>query len=94
MFVAQVLPPFTLYPGFATCFANCLSLRQAAELAAAQRAAALGQLTDETGVPAWLTIPSWYLIGTADHVVPPSLQRSMATPAKAHISEFDAGHLG
>jgi|SRR5713101_3570368 len=83
-----------LYPGFATCFANGLSARQAAELAATQRPAALGQLTDQTGVPAWLTIPSWYLIGTADHVVPPSLQRSMATRAKAHISTFDAGHLG
>jgi pimeloyl-ACP methyl ester carboxylesterase len=84
----------SLYSGFATCFANGLSPSQAAELAATQRPAALGQLVDQTGVPAWLTIPSWYLVGTADHAVPPSLQRSMATRANAHISEFDAGHLG
>lgn len=84
----------TLYAGFAKCFANGLSPNQAAELAVAQRPAALGQLTDQTGVPAWLTIPSWYLIGTADHVIPPNDQRSMATRANAHISEFDGGHLG
>lgn len=84
----------SLYPGFANCFANGLSPRQAAELAVTQRPAALGQLIDKTGVPAWLTIPSWYLIGTADHAVPPSLQRFMATRANAHISEFGGGHLG
>jgi pimeloyl-ACP methyl ester carboxylesterase len=84
----------SLYPGFASCFANGLSASQAAELAVAQRPAALGQLIDKTGVPAWLTIPSWYLIGTNDHAVPPELQRFMATRANAHISEFDGGHLG
>jgi pimeloyl-ACP methyl ester carboxylesterase len=84
----------SLYPGFATCFANGLSPRQASALAAAQRPAALAQLFDQTGVPAWLTIPSWDLIGTADNVVPASLQRSMANRAKAHISEFGGGHLG
>jgi pimeloyl-ACP methyl ester carboxylesterase len=84
----------SLYPGFATCFANGLSPRQASALAAAQRPAALAQLFDQSGVPAWLTIPSWDLIGTADNVVPASLQRSMANRAKAHISEFGGGHLG
>jgi pimeloyl-ACP methyl ester carboxylesterase len=84
----------SLYPGFANCFANGLSASQAAELAATQRPAALGQLIDKTGVPAWLTIPSWYLIGKADRAVPPNLQRFMATRANAHISEFGGGHLG
>jgi len=84
----------SLYPGFASCFANGLSQSQAPVLAAAQRPAALAQLFDQTGVPAWLSIPSWDLIGTADNVIPASLQRSMATRAKAHISEFEAGHLG
>jgi pimeloyl-ACP methyl ester carboxylesterase len=84
----------SLYPGFATCFANGLSPRQASALAAAQRPAALAQLFDQTAVPAWLTIPSWDLIGTADNVIPASLQRSMANRAKAHISEFGGGHLG
>src|SRR6266851_4869317 len=84
----------SLYPGFATCFPNGLSPRQASALAAAQRPAALAQLFDQTAVPAWLTIPSWDLIGTADNVIPASLQRSMANRAKAHISEFGGGHLG
>jgi pimeloyl-ACP methyl ester carboxylesterase len=84
----------SLYSGFANCFANGLSPSQAAELAVTQRPAALGQLIDKTGVPAWLSIPSWYLIGNADRTVPPSLQRFMATRANAHISEFGGGHLG
>ena len=27
---------------------------------------------------AWKTIPSWYLVGTADHVLPAAEQRAMA----------------
>jgi pimeloyl-ACP methyl ester carboxylesterase len=44
-------------------------------------------------VPAWLTIPSWALVGTADHVIPPAELVSMANRAHAHIEYVDAGHL-
>jgi pimeloyl-ACP methyl ester carboxylesterase len=84
----------SLYPGFAKCFANGLSAQRAAELAATQRPAALGVVTDQTGVPAWKTIPSWALIGTADNVIPEAQQTMMATHANARIRHFNAGHLG
>lgn len=85
----------SLYPGFAACFANGLSPRQAAELQASQRPAALGTIATPSGAPAWQAIPSWVLIGTQDHVIPPAAQMAMASNVpNVHISKFYAGHLG
>jgi pimeloyl-ACP methyl ester carboxylesterase len=83
-------PPYT---GFADCFANGVNPPQTALLAATQRPAALNQLFEPSGGPAWKTIPSWSLIGTEDHVIPPALQEFMSTRAGAEISTVKAGHL-
>ena len=37
--------------------------------------------------------PSWSLIGTADHVIPPAEQLFMSQRAHARITEINAGHL-
>jgi pimeloyl-ACP methyl ester carboxylesterase len=37
-------------------------------------------------VPAWKTIPSWAVIGTADHAVPPAELLAMARHAHARIT--------
>jgi pimeloyl-ACP methyl ester carboxylesterase len=81
------------YPGFAECFANGLPASQAAVLAVTQRPLAFSAASTPSGVPAWQTIPSWSVIGTADHVIPPAEQLFMSRRAKAHITEIDAGHL-
>jgi pimeloyl-ACP methyl ester carboxylesterase len=81
------------YEGFAKCFANGVDPEKAAVLAAEQRPAAAAQFTEPSGPPAWKTIPSWALIGTQDHVIPPALQERMADRADAHISKVRAGHL-
>jgi pimeloyl-ACP methyl ester carboxylesterase len=81
------------YPGFAQCFANGLPASQAALLAVTQRPIAFSAGSDPSGVPAWLTIPSWSLIGTADHVIPPAEQLFMSKRASAHITEINSGHL-
>jgi pimeloyl-ACP methyl ester carboxylesterase len=44
-------------------------------------------------VPAWKTIPSWAVVGTADRVIPPAEQLAMARHAHAHITEVRAPHL-
>jgi pimeloyl-ACP methyl ester carboxylesterase len=85
--------PALPYPGFAQCFANGLSASQAAVLAATQRPIAFSAGSAPSGVPAWQTIPSWSLIGTADHVIPPAEQLFMSNRAGAHITKVDAGHL-
>ena len=36
--------------------------------------------------PAWETIPSWALLGTRDHVIPPALQEEMYERADARIT--------
>ena len=77
---------------FPSCFANDLPARQAAVLAASQRPIALSALGEPSGTPAWKTIPSWYLIGTIDKVIPPYAQRFMAERAHAQIVEVKASH--
>jgi pimeloyl-ACP methyl ester carboxylesterase len=99
-FVPATLPPtpttdvYLKNSTFLTAFANGLPADQAAVLAVSQRPITLGALNEPSGVPAWRTIPSWYLIGTKDRVVPPTAQRAMAETAGSAISEFTAGHLG
>ena len=80
----------SVFPG---CFANGLPASEGAVLAATQRPLATSVLTDESGVPAWKTIPSWAIVGTADRVIPPAEQLFMAKRAGAHITEVHAPHL-
>jgi pimeloyl-ACP methyl ester carboxylesterase len=81
------------YPGFTECFANGVRPKDAAVLAAVQRPAAAAQFIEPSGPPAWKTIPSWSLIGTRDHVIPPQLQEEMSSRAGARVTRVKAGHL-
>ena len=85
--------PDGAYPGFAQCFANGLPASEAAILAAGQRPLAFSAASTPSGPPAWQTIPSWSVVGTADHAIPPAEQLFMSERANAHITEVDAGHL-
>ena len=79
---------------FAGLFAGGIPAKQAAVLAATQRPLTASTLSETlAGVPAWKTIPSWDLIGTADKVLPPAEQQIMAHRAGAHITKVDAPHL-
>lgn len=46
-----------------------------------------------SGVPAWKTILSWYLIGTQEQIITPTQQRFMAHRAHARTVEVRARHL-
>ena len=78
---------------FPSCMANGLPAREANVLAATQLPIATSALADPSGVPGWQTIPSWAVVGTADHAIPPALQLAMAENAHAHITEVSAPHL-
>jgi pimeloyl-ACP methyl ester carboxylesterase len=78
---------------FRGILANDLSARQAAELAATQQPIAASALTDVSGPPAWASIPSWDVIGTADHAIPPAAQEFMASRAHATVTKINASHL-
>lgn len=77
-----------------TSFATGLSSEEKDMVFATQRPGAFGGLADQSGTPAWRTIPSWYLIGTGDRIIPPTVQRAMAKRAGSNVTEFDQGHLG
>jgi pimeloyl-ACP methyl ester carboxylesterase len=83
---------YILQSVFPDAFANDLP-RTARILAATQRPAALSAFATPSGVPAWASIPSWDVVGTADHVIPPAEQVIMANRAHARITRVDAGHL-
>lgn len=88
---ADVYVKQSVFPG---CFANGLPAREGAALAAEQQPPVASILSDTlTTTPAWQTIPSWDVIGTADHVLPPAEQVAMARRAGAHITEINAPHL-
>jgi pimeloyl-ACP methyl ester carboxylesterase len=78
---------------FPSCMANGLPATEAHVLAVTQRPIATIALTQQTGVPAWKTIPSWAVVGTADHAIPLALQLAMASAAHARITRIDAPHL-
>jgi pimeloyl-ACP methyl ester carboxylesterase len=43
-------------------------------------------------VPAWKSKPSWYLVATDDHMIPPPAQRSMAKRAGSTVVEVKGSH--
>ena len=77
---------------FGTIFASAETPQVAARLAATQRPFAARCLTDKAPVAiGWKTIPSWYVMGDADKVIPPDLQQKFATRAKSKIYHVPNG---
>jgi pimeloyl-ACP methyl ester carboxylesterase len=72
---------------------NRVTVAAAAELAATQSPVALTALGETTsGEPAWKKFPSWYLVSSDDHLIPPAAERFMATRAHSHIVEANTPH--
>jgi pimeloyl-ACP methyl ester carboxylesterase len=56
----------------------------AARMAATQRPATQEALTEPSGEhPLWKDVPSWFVIGEEDHIIPAEVQRYMADRARA-----------
>jgi pimeloyl-ACP methyl ester carboxylesterase len=51
--------------------------------------ATIGKVTEA----AWRTRPSWFIIGTQDHMVPPALARAEAKMIKAKTLELNSSHV-
>jgi len=78
---------------FVGLFASGVATDVAELLYAGQRPLSLSAGTVASGVPAWKTIPSWYVLGDSDKIITPGQQQFMADRAKATITRVDAGHL-
>ncbi|WP_425864546.1 alpha/beta fold hydrolase [Arthrobacter sp. TWP1-1] len=60
--------------------------------AATQRMVRIGLDRVKVGPPAWLPLPSHYLVATQDQAVPPGLQHEIAERIGAAITEIDSSH--
>jgi len=78
---------------FLTSFAIGVPREQALTLYAAQRPLTFSAGLTPSGVPAWKTIPSWFVLGTEDQIITPTAQRFMAERAGSTVTEVRAGHL-
>ncbi|QQM39083.1 alpha/beta fold hydrolase [Streptomyces liliifuscus] len=79
---------------FREVFAGDLPRSETRLMAAAQRPGSVGGLAGKSGVPAWRSLPSWYVIPTADKVIPPAVQRFMAQRAGSRVVEVKgASHV-
>jgi pimeloyl-ACP methyl ester carboxylesterase len=77
---------------FGLVFASAESANVAARLAATQRPFTVRAFTDKAPeAVGWKTIPSWYVIGDADKVIPPDVQLKFATRAKSKIYHVPGG---
>jgi pimeloyl-ACP methyl ester carboxylesterase len=77
---------------FAAVFASDVPAPMAALMAATQRPLTLSAFSEKApAAEGWKTIPSWYVVGDADLVIPPAVQLKMATRAKAHVSHVAGG---
>ena len=103
---SQAAPPnltFRPYPGgvdvyitpsaFHSVFCADLPATTAAVMAASQRPIEAAALGEPSGVPAWKTIPSWYLVASNDQAIPPATERFMATRAGATTVEIASSHV-
>lgn len=78
---------------FRDAFAGDLPVATTRLMQAGQRPFSVAAFTEASGTPAWKTIPSWYLVSTQDHAIPPATQRFMAERANAHTIEIAASHV-
>jgi pimeloyl-ACP methyl ester carboxylesterase len=70
---------------FHDIFCQDVPAPQATLLATTQRPATQEALVEPSGErPLWKDVPSWFLIGEADRIIPAELQRYMANRARAH----------
>jgi pimeloyl-ACP methyl ester carboxylesterase len=78
---------------FRELFAADVPAEEAAVMASAQRPGAFASLVEPSGVPAWKTIPSWYLVARNDRTIPPEAERVMARRANAQTVEIRSSHV-
>jgi pimeloyl-ACP methyl ester carboxylesterase len=95
--VPPILPPrdgflFLDREKFAASFAGDVDADKAAFMADSQVPWGLNALGGTISKAAWRTKPSWYLVTTADRMIPPAAQRMMAKRAGATVSEVSGSH--
>jgi len=92
-----ILPPkdgflFLDRDKFHASFAADVPASQAAFMADSQVPWGVDATAQTITSPAWRVKPSWYLLTTEDHMIPPSAQRVMSGRAGASVTEAKGSH--
>jgi pimeloyl-ACP methyl ester carboxylesterase len=95
--VPPILPPqdgflFLDRSKFRAAFAADVDANMAAFMADSQVPWGTQALGGAVTEPAWKSKPSWYLVSTEDHMIPPDAQRAMAKRAGAKVTEVKGSH--
>ena len=95
--VPPILPPQDGYlfldkAKFPASFAGDVPAEAAAFMADSQVPWGLDALNGAVTEPAWRTKPSWYLVASDDHMIPPDAQRGMSKRAGSTVVESKGSH--
>jgi len=78
---------------FVHYFAGDVEPAQAKVLHAVQQPLAASTFNDVVGVPAWRSLPTWYLVAQNDQAIPPDAERMFAQRMGASTVEIPSNHL-
>src|SRR4029077_655218 len=78
---------------FVNYFAADVDPVKAKVMYAVQQPLASSAFTDVMGVPAWKTLPSWYLVAVDDQATPPAAERQFAGRMGATTVEIPSSHV-
>jgi pimeloyl-ACP methyl ester carboxylesterase len=78
---------------FVEHFAADVDSTRAHVMYAVQQPLASSAFTDVMGVPAWKSLPSWYLVAQNDEAIPPDAERQFATRMGATTTEIPSSHV-
>jgi pimeloyl-ACP methyl ester carboxylesterase len=74
-------------------FAADIDPARAKVMFAVQQPLHASTLGDVMGVPAWRSLPSWFLVATQDEAIPPDAERLFAQRMGATTVEVESGHV-
>ena len=78
---------------FVQHFAGDVDPVQAKVMHAVQQPLAMSAFGEAMGVPAWKTLPSWYLVATQDQALPPDAERLFAARMGATTVQIASSHV-
>jgi pimeloyl-ACP methyl ester carboxylesterase len=78
---------------FVKHFAADVDPVRARVMCAVQQPVAAAAFQDVMGVPAWRSLPSWYMVATADEAIPPDAERQFAGRMGATTIEVPSSHV-
>jgi pimeloyl-ACP methyl ester carboxylesterase len=78
---------------FVNHFAADVDPAQAKVMHAVQQPLSMSTFADVMGVPAWKSLPTWYMVAVNDEAIPPAAERSFAKRMGATTTEVETSHV-